>query len=139
MLVKREDMTMIGRLKRRSDFLRVGASGQKWVSPTVIIQIADSPVETPAESATESPASGPHYGLTVTKKTEKTSVGRNRIKRRLRAAMASALTGEHADLKCTDIVVIGRAAAEKAPFDQLVKDIRWCLRRLRGKQAEKTQ
>lgn len=135
MLVKREDMTMIGRLKRRSDFLRVGASGQKWVSPTVIIQIADSPVESVAESL----VSGPHYGLTVTKKTEKTSVGRNRIKRRLRAAMASALTGEHADLKRTDIVVIGRSAAETAPFDQLVKDIRWCLRRLRGKQAEKTQ
>ncbi len=135
MLVKREDMTMIGRLKRRSDFLRVGAGGQKWVSPTVIIQIADTPLESGAEPL----ASGANYGLTVTKKTEKTAVGRNRIKRRLRAAMASALTGEHADLKRTDIVVIGRLAAEKAPFDQLVKDIRWCLRRLRGKQTEKPQ
>lgn len=135
MLVKREDMTMIGRLKRRSDFLRVGAGGQKWVSPTVIIQIADTPLESGADPL----ASGPNYGLTVTKKTEKTAVGRNRIKRRLRAAMASALTGEHADLKRTDIVVIGRLAAETAPFDQLVKDIRWCLRRLRAKQVEKTQ
>lgn len=106
----------IDRLKKRSDFLRVQAAGQKWVSKGVIIQIA------------KNEDGGRRYGLTVTKRTAKEAVVRNRIKRRLRAACAevlpSVLKPGH------DIVLIGRAETARRDYAELRQDIAWCLGKL---------
>ncbi|GHB45385.1 hypothetical protein GCM10007094_38480 [Pseudovibrio japonicus] len=64
-------------------------------------------------------------GYTVTKKTGN-SVERSRIKRRLRAAVASldldiAQTG-------ADYVLVGRRAALSQPFEELLKDLRGSVR-----------
>ncbi len=80
MKASKAQIEMIDRLKRRSDFLRVQGSGKKWVSTTLVLQIAENGLEKP------------RYGLTVSKKTDKSAVIRNRIRRRLRSAVLETLT-----------------------------------------------
>ena len=106
----------LGRLKGRSDFLRVQAAGRKWVSTTLILQAADNATGTC------------RFGITVSKKTSKSAVVRNRIKRRLRAILCDVLPG-HAK-PGLDYVVIGRVAAETKPYADLEKDLIWCLKRM---------
>lgn len=121
MLATQTEQKKIGRLQKRPDFLRIAQYSKqhdtKWVSKTAIIQIA--PQESPL---------GLRYGITVTKKTDKLAVGRNRIKRRLRAALGDILPS-YSDHN-TDIVVIGRALTKDAPFEDIKNDIHWCLKRL---------
>jgi len=106
----------LGRLKRRSDFLRVQAAGRKWVSTTLILQVADND------------AGICRFGITVSKKTSKSAVIRNRIKRRLRAILCDVLP-QHAK-PGLDYVVIGRAVAETKDYADLEKDLIWCLKRM---------
>jgi len=106
----------IGRLKKRSDFLRVQQSGKKWVAKGLIVEVVDSAYDKP------------HYGITVSKKTSKLAVTRNRIKRRLRSVIKEVFpqyTEHH-----IDIVVIGRIAAEKREYSDLKQDLVWCLGKL---------
>lgn len=104
-----------GRLQKRSDFLRANA-GRKWVSPSVIVQTAEAHSEQDIVRT----------GFTATKKLGG-AVVRNRIKRRLRAAARDVL--QHAQTPC-DLVFIGRAATVDCPYQSLLKDMRWCLKRL---------
>ena len=67
-------------------------------------------------------------GYTVTKKTDKSAVKRNRIKRRLRAAAADVLPFEAE--AGYDYVLIGRHQTALRPFADLVGDVRWCLEKL---------
>lgn len=103
------------RLKRRSDFLRVKDAGKKWISPTVIVQVGNG--ETP----------GIRYGITATKKLGN-AVVRNRVKRRLREAVRKVFTP--ALEKSADIVLIGRTETATCPFENLVRDLKWCLKKL---------
>ena len=118
-----DQMNTVDRLLRRSDFLRVQAAGRKWVSKTVIVQMAEN---TPENS--EATARKPRFGLTVTKKSCGKAVTRNRIRRRLRAAAYDILP-DHA-LWGHDYVLIGRADTETVAYDQLAADLKWCLKRL---------
>lgn len=106
----------LDRLKRRSDFLRVQAAGRKWVSTTLILQAAENDTGTC------------RFGITVSKKTSKSAVVRNRIKRRLRAILCDVLP-QHAK-PGIDYVVIGRAVAETKAYADLEKDLIWCLKRM---------
>lgn len=109
----------ISSLKKRGDFLRIQSMGQKWVTPTLIVQMAPSSMPDPAVV---------RYGLTVTKKIYKKAVDRNRVKRRLRPIIQSVSSDLH--LHGVDIVFIARAAALDAPYDALQKDLRWAVKRL---------
>ncbi len=114
----------IGRLQKRSDFLRVqqisNKKNKKWVSKTAIIQLADND-------------GGLRYGLTVSKRVDKRAVARNRIKRRLRAVLDDLLKGYiHHDL---DVVVIGRALTLTASIEDIERDVQWCLKRMDVKPA----
>ena len=113
----REKMDLLDRLKRRSDFLAVRDTERKWVSTTVVVQLAQGAKK-----------NNGRFGLTVTKKTFKSAVRRNRIRRRLRAAAYEVLP--QFALNGADIVVIGRAAALEADYAALCRDLDWCLRRL---------
>lgn len=103
------------RLTRRSDFLRVKDAGKKWVSPTVIVQAGNG--ETP----------GIRYGVTATKKLGN-AVVRNKVKRRLREAVRMIL--KDATQAPADIVLIGRDSTASCDFQTLVKDLKWCLKKL---------
>lgn len=113
MFAKKDQIKMLGRLKKRSDFLRVQQKGQKWVSKSMVVEIA------PNDNL------GLRYGLTVSKKASKLAVTRNRIKRRLRAMAQEVLLAY--DNHNIDVVLIGRAATEKKEFDDLKTDLQWCL------------
>ncbi len=114
----KKQIKSLGRLQKRSDFLRVQGTGQKWVSKSLILQVGDGP----------DPAAAARFGLTVSKKTSTSAVVRNRIKRRLRAA-AREILPENARVGA-DFVLIGRADTEIRTYDDIKKDLAWCIRKL---------
>lgn len=109
-------MNMLGRLKKRPEFLHVQKNAKKWTSTSLVLQIAPNNAEIS------------RFGLTVTKKTYKEAVKRNRIRRRLRT-LAYEILPLHA-ASGYDFVLIGRTETLEAPYETLVKDLKWCLKRL---------
>jgi ribonuclease P protein component len=109
----------VGRLKRRSEFLRVAAVRRKWAAPGLILQAAKA--EAPGSASTT------RVGFTCSKKIGN-AVERNRAKRRLRAAAAQILP----DLARPgfDLVVIGRRETLLRPFGLLLQDLRTALQRV---------
>ncbi len=113
--------TSIVVIRRRADFLGTAGSGIKFVKPSIVVQARK---RTPADLA---PASCIRIGFTATK-TLGNAVIRNRVKRRLRAGVA-AIMPELGVPGC-DYVFIGRAAAHKGTFDDLIRDMKHALKRL---------
>jgi ribonuclease P protein component len=111
------------RLRRRADFKAV-AGGKRVARQAFVLQaltVSGSPGDRP-----------PRVGFTVTRKTGN-AVVRNRIRRRLKAAIAVA--GEQLE-SATDYVVIGRRAALTLQFQRLVTDLETGLAALsRNRQA----
>jgi ribonuclease P protein component len=116
MRATKEDMKILDRLKKRSDFLRVSYKGKKWVAKGLIVLACEGEQEKI------------RFGVTATKKLEKTAVGRNRMKRRLRAVAANVLPF-HSKLG-TDYVLIARQDTLTRDFRELEKDLRWCIGKL---------
>ena len=116
----------VERLKKRAEFLRVAGTRRKWVTQGLILQGAPRPgIKPDTEYAGEDRLA--RVGFTVTKKVGK-AVVRNRVRRRLRA-VAEQLMSEHA-LPGWDYVVIGRQQTIDRPFEKLVEDMRFALRRV---------
>ena len=109
---KDQQATLI-QIKKRSDFLKIQSKGKKWVSHGLIIQTM------PNEDAIK------RIGFTVTKRTDKSAVKRNRIKRRLRAAAADILP--QSAKNGHDYILGGRPQTLTRPYDTLKNDIKWCL------------
>ncbi len=106
------------RLTKRAQFLNA-ARGQRAGRTAFSLQAIQSPVATPG------------VGLTVTKKTGN-SPERNRIKRRLRAALracATELHGQH------DYVLVGRRDALTLPFSKVVSDLSSAIAKVHAKRA----
>lgn len=116
MFATKDKIKDLGRLKKRSDFLRAASAGQKWVSQSVIVQLM------PNDGGEQ------RFGVTITKKIFKHAVDRNRVKRRLRAVacdvLPDCLPAGH------DVVLIGRSGTKDKPYADLCKDLRWCMKRL---------
>jgi ribonuclease P protein component len=105
--------TGIVTLQRRSEFLRV-RNGLRWSTATFVLEAKSregwvSPTPLPSDLA--------RFGFTVTKKLG-SAVQRNRIKRRLRAALQ--VTVPKLAKPGYDYVIIARQDAETCPFDGLV-------------------
>lgn len=126
------------RLKTRRDFLRVAATRRKWVTPGFILQIAPNPAAAPAPAdgsaspaaagSSDSDTAGLRVGFTTSRKVGN-AVKRNRARRRLRA-VADQVMPQYAK-PGYDYVLIGRAdATVSLPFDQMLHDLRWALKRL---------
>lgn len=113
---EREDVVVaVQTLKKRAEFLRV-RGGARFATPSFVL-------ETRARAAGPD-ANGARFGFTVTKKLGG-AVIRNRIRRRLRAAVAVAAPAlaraNH------DYVLVARAAALDRPFPDLKKDLERAL------------
>ena len=108
------------RLTKRAEFQAV-ARGRRFHTTCLTAQGLRREVDgTSAQADGTTSAGGLRVGLTVTKR-EGRATERNRIKRRLRTAVAEAATPFVAsDL---DVVLVGRRSALSAPFSQLVADI----------------
>ena len=107
-------------LKQRSEFLEIQSKSHKWVTPTfvVYVDICDN-------------QNAPFFGITVTKRTSPKAVTRNRIKRRLRAAID--LVVSEMPLIGWRVILIARKEAETKEFTGLCQDAKWALRRLQEK------
>lgn len=122
------------RLKQRREFLRIARSGRKWVAPGLILQVGPHMYDIKQAAGDMQALPTTHHdpdsfriGFTVSRKCGG-AVVRNRIKRRLRAAVDSVMT-DHA-APGNDYVVIGRAASAGRAFDALSGDLETALKRL---------
>lgn len=115
------EVLMVETLKSRRDFLRL-RGGQRCATPVCVIEAK------PRQPASSVEASGARFGFTVTKKLGH-AVRRNRIRRRLKAAIAE-LADDFA-LPGFDYVVVARNAAFDTPYHQLLGHIERALRRIR--------
>lgn len=119
---------MIGRLKRRAEFLHVAAARKKWAAPGLILQVCPTPpLSTSDAAATPSPA-GLRVGFTASRKVGN-AVKRNRARRRLKAVVGEILP-KHG-MPGYDLVVIARPATVDRPYRELVSDFTAALKRMR--------
>lgn len=103
-------------LKKRAEFLAIAKNGKRHTASTLVLQALDNEL------------GKIRVGYTVTKVTEKSAVGRNRIKRRLRSAAKDVIV-KYARPSC-DYVLIGRAGAKDRPYKLLCNDIHLALEKL---------
>lgn len=109
----------IGRLTKRPDFV-AAASGRRFHTERMTVQARLRETSDPGTSDT-----GLRVGLTVTKRVGH-ATERNRIKRRLRAAVPTA-GRDYANINA-DVVIIGRRDILTADYDVLIDDLRRALR-----------
>ena len=107
-------------LKKRSDFLRVASTRKKWITPAMVIQISD--LINDDDSKIE-------VGFTASKKVGN-AVARSRAKRRMREVAKKVLTGCGSEKHA--YVLIARQEILVYSFDQLIRDLKWALKRLHG-------
>ena len=82
---------VVGRLKRRPDFLRVAGKGRKWATPGLVLQAARRASTTQvADCRDHSDMSEIRVGFTASRKVGM-AVARNRARRRLRSVAAHIL------------------------------------------------
>jgi ribonuclease P protein component len=129
---------VIGRLKRRAEFLQVAAANRKWVAPGLILQVRrqpstesksdDAPRAAPAKVALEAV----RVGFTASRKVGN-AVARNRARRRLRSVARDVLS--HAE-PGNDFVLIARPATIDRDYQALVGDLVAGLKRLKLYRSE---
>ncbi len=105
-------------LKKRNDFLRVANANRKWVTPAMVVQTCMQP---------ENDDHIIRVGFTASKKVGN-AVQRNRAKRRMREVVkrVMAFSAE----KKHDYVIIARKEIADLPFNELIRDLKWALKRL---------
>lgn len=129
----------VGTLKKRAEFLRL-RGGARFATPSFVLETrvrrADAGGAVQALESDRGPqggAAGARFGYTVTKKLGG-AVVRNRIRRRLKAAVAlvapKLARGDH------DYVLVGRAAAHDRAFADLKKDLERALQRVHHAAAD---
>lgn len=117
-------------LKKRAEFLRI-RGGARCATPSFVLETKprspDSPVKAGRSTVSAVGPAAARFGFTVTKQMGG-AVERNRIKRRLRAAVG--LLGEGATRANHDYVLIARTGALSRPFADLQKDLERALQRV---------
>ncbi len=115
MHTRKKELEAISMLTARSSFVNVQNNGKHWVSHGVALQICKNNLGII------------RVGYTVSKKVDKSAVKRNRIKRRLRSVAAQILTKNVKN--GYDYILVGRKLTDKRPYDVLVNDLKWCLKK----------
>ena len=114
--INQNSLKILPRLKKRADFVHVQKNGRKWISKSFIVEIV--------------PNDKNHLrlGFTVSKRVSKLAVKRNLLKRRLRNVAADILPA-YKD-QSFDIVLVGRLSSLERDYQDLQKDLIWCLKKL---------
>ncbi len=105
-------------LKKRREFLKISASGERFVTKGFILQIGEK-----QKNLTNSTS----FGYTTSKKVGN-AVERNRVRRQLREIARLVLANKIEDGR--DFVLVGRRNALDLPFSKLVKDALWALKKM---------
>ena len=116
---------LVGRLKKRSEFINVTANGKKWVTDGFIL-VANAQ----REKSKPDLEYLPRVGFTATKKIGN-SVVRNKAKRILRAISQEVLTSSNTP--AWDYVIIARKTLTTSNYEDLKKDFRWAIKKLEAK------
>ncbi|MEA4837514.1 MAG: ribonuclease P protein component [Rhodospirillaceae bacterium] len=119
--------SLVGRLKRRPEFLRVAAARRKWAAPGLVLQVAETTIPAPPQGGAAICGDRLRVGFTCSKKVGN-AVARNRAKRRLRAIAAALLPDMAAE--GYDYVLIGRAETVRRPYTLLLQDLQTALKRV---------
>ena len=119
----------IGRLRKRSEYLRVAAAGRKVAATSLVLQVRACEAET--RHADAEPADA-WLGITVSRRVG-SAVARNRARRRLRAAAREVLP--RLAKAAHDYVLIGRMETLSRGYPQLVADMESALRRAHSPRA----
>jgi ribonuclease P protein component len=115
----------LGRLQRRTQFLRVAAAKRKWAAPGLVLQVAATEVLPPSsDDVTGQPLL---VGFTCSKKVGN-AVARNRARRRLRAVAEQVLPVF--GVPGHDYVLIGRLETLHRPYALLLQDLQTALKRV---------
>jgi ribonuclease P protein component len=114
----------LGRLRTRSEFLRVAGARRKYVRPGLILQVLRRPA-TGRHGGDGEPT--PRVGLTASRKVG-TAVDRNRARRRLRAVVREVMA-DHA-MPGHDYVIIARRGTLTRAYPALVRDLEAALKTL---------
>ena len=132
-------VTALLRLMRREDFLRVAAARRRWVTPAFILQARERSREgtdTASDTATSAASDSAfvdrtirevRVGFTVSRKVGN-AVVRNRVRRRLRAAVDAVLPTRASP--GFDLVLVGRSGGLTHPFDRIKQDLEVALRKV---------
>lgn len=112
------------RLRRRRDFVRASKTGARLSRAAFTLQMAERSEDAGGEA---------RFGFTVTKKVAG-AVGRNRIRRRLKAALR--LDGGSDAAIGRDYVFIAKPAALTMAFDEILAQMAEGLARLSSRRAE---
>lgn len=127
--------TRITTLKRRPEFLRV-RKGARSASPAFVLEgkgrTGEAGAQVDAKRVAATGLEVPRFGFTVTRQVGK-AVERNRIRRRLKAAVAEAAEHARADF---DYVLIARRPALTTDYRALVSDLARALDRLHRSPAQ---
>lgn len=112
------DVRLTSRLHEQAAFDFLRTSKIRWVSKGFAIQAA--------------PCSGPQitvgFCVTASKKTAKSAVSRNRMRRRIKP-VALEILGHHAQ-PTHSYMLIARREALTLPSEDLRRDLIWCLKKL---------
>ena len=99
-------------------FLRVAGANRKWVTPAIVVQTC---------VRQEKDDGNIRVGYTASKKVGN-AVRRNRAKRRMREVVRKVMTVSAESNH--DYVLIARKEIAEWPFNELIRDLKWALKRL---------
>lgn len=128
---QRKGGTSLARLKRRADFLRVAGVRRKWVTPGVMLQVANAQQGAQRGDQQGTRQAGPdgttiQIGFTASRKVGN-AVVRNRARRRLKAVVDEVMPLYAKP--GLDYVLIARRDTATRPYALLVEDLKLALRK----------
>lgn len=118
-------------LKKRAEFLRL-RGGARWACPAFAMEMKPAAATSPGDVGAPQDIQPPRFGFTVTKALGN-AVVRNRIRRRLRAAVSA--VGVAAARPDHDYVIIARADAASLTFADLCRLVETAVARVHAPQS----